>query len=174
MQITKWIYFVVQSQILDTTLLTIVVCGQPPISGSLNMSHVSHVSARQYDSVIPGYRNNRQPRWSCNSMIDPMPLTEATNLLWHPYIQCTDAQALKHTPRGGLNTCSQWNAHRRQSDFIRETCGVSFRSHKYTVHVQLEWIYACANLQNNHYSMTVYRIFRIVKHILDSWSIKQD
>lgn len=26
-------------------------------------------------AVIPGYRNNRQPRWSCNSIIDPVSLT---------------------------------------------------------------------------------------------------
>lgn len=91
------------------------------------------VSLRQCYSVIPGYRNKRPPRWSGNSIIGPTSPTEATNPQWHPYIQCTDVQALKHTHCCALNTCSQWNTHRRQSDCIRETRRVSSWPHKYTV-----------------------------------------
>lgn len=121
-----------------------MVCGQSCISGALWMC-LMFVAVRRYDSVIPSYRNNRQLRWFCNSIIDPMSLTEATNLLWHPYIQCTDAHML-HMLKDTLlcvNTCSQWHTHRGQSDFIRETCGVTSWTQKYTIlYMQLKWIYA--------------------------------
>lgn len=97
---------------------------------SENAPFVQRGSATEWSLAIGTIGSHNDPVIPQSTHMSP---TEATNLQWHPYMQCTDAQTPKHIHCSALNTCSQWNAHRRQSDFIRETYRVSSWPPKYTV-----------------------------------------
>lgn len=81
----------VRHQFAKQLRLESAVCDHPSISGGcLNVYHVCLGEAAWLSD--PSYSNNRQAQWSCNSIVDPMSLSEDTNLCWHPYMWCTDAQ----------------------------------------------------------------------------------